>query len=198
MRFPARLLQWTWLFVCFILLIVLFDAISARIPLRAVRAYTADVATKKQVDRVKQMVDECLAPHELTKLVSRNGEIATTEIGRFPFDNTPITDSWGVPILILGVDSRDDADLSVAGVYSKGPDGVSLTRGNDADDISSWASLDNHYWEKVHRDSFRERWIVRFELAAGLAILSCVAASVYQGWRQWRAVESKQNSTAEE
>ena len=43
-------------------------------------------------------------------------------------------DPWGEPYCYLAGDGFPEG----YGIYSKGPDGVSVTQGNDADDLNSW------------------------------------------------------------
>ncbi len=198
MKVRASFFRLSLLFLCFLGLIVSYAALAERFPLKAVRAYTAEVATKQQVNFVKQLVSKSISRNELIQLLDGSGEISIIEIDRFPFNDSQDLDPWGVPVLITLVRSKAVSAPPDFGVYSKGPDGISLSHGNDEDDISSWASVDNAYWRRVHRDSLCRLWIFRVELAAGLAIMSYVAVSAYKGWRQKSVFELKQKDIPNE
>lgn len=89
-----------------------------------------------------------LGPHQeiplSTDLLARNGPIESRD--------DSITDAWGKPFWITRC-QRDASDkLSREfGVYTKGADGISISRGNDEDDFASWRSVDTPYWRNFER-----------------------------------------------
>lgn len=182
---------WRWVtwfcgcFVLFVLLLTLYDVLVEHFPLRAMSA-PADIHAKGVVDLVKERAMEERSWGLVTELLKTHEEITTQQIGKFAFSaDEPSTDSWGTPLLIRVVGFNSESGAPEIGVYSKGPDCISNTQGNDADDISSWASVDNAFWRQVRRKSLIRRWIFRIELAAGITILS---SALLWGYRRWRTM----------
>lgn len=186
MKVISILIRLSLHFSFFMCMIVSSDHLTSLYPTRSVRAYTADVATKKEVDHIEELVRTSVPQGELVSLLGKSGEFLTSEIGHFPFEETPWADCWGSPIVIC-VAPKSELHRIEIGVYSKGPDGISVTRGNDADDISSWNSVDNAYWKTVHLEAFHNLWSFRVKLSAGLAVMSYMAATFYSRLRRKRA-----------
>ena len=182
---------WHWIawfcgcFVLFVLLLTLCGVLAERFPLSAMSG-PADIDTKISVDRVREYAMAERSCGLVTELLKTHEEITTKQIGKFPFSaDEPSIDSWGTPLLIRVIGFNSESGAPDIGVYSKGPDRISKTQGNDADDISSWASVNNAFWRQARRKYLIRRWVYRIELAAGLTILS---SALLWGYRRWRTM----------
>ncbi len=133
-----------------------------------------DTSTKSSVDLVKKMIDTELSPEKLHGLFGRRDEIHTNDIGGQLFDSYPATDAWGVPLVIIKRESTTVGEPATIGVFSRGPDGVTSSDGNDADDISSWGTVDNPFWKEVHHRAFIRRWTKRCAWAGALTMIASI------------------------
>lgn len=177
----------------FLGLLVLVSAISSvyeSILSRGTNGESPDMSTKSCVDRVKKMIDTELGPEELHGLLGGLAEIHTNNTGGQLFDSEPITDAWGVPVAIIKRDSTTALEPPAFGVFSRGPDGVTSSNGSDADDISSWATVDNHFWKEVHRRAFIRCWTTRCAWAGALTLVVSILLSRYNRSRNKNSLMS--------
>jgi hypothetical protein len=180
MKIQTHILRLCLLFICLLLLITAFDTIYEAAPFRAVVRLPAEIRTKELVDFIKDTITTSMTLEERDQLLIGREEILTTEVGWRLFNTTePSRDMWGVPVVITAAHSGTSLESTEFGVYSKGPDGVSRSSGNDPDDISSWATVDNPYWRRVHRYAFVKRWTRRCAWTATFCVIISIALSLY-------------------
>ena len=73
-----------------------------------------------------------------------------------------VVDGWNSAYRCVKLDAEnkptDENEFHVIGIYSVGEDGLSVTQGNDADDLNSWA-FDRAYYQKrrYERDLWEQR-----------------------------------------
>lgn len=185
MRILRGSLRFVGFFVFFFMFLAIYDFVKGDFLLRS---YTgaADIVTKMHVDTAKKAILTEGRQGIVKELLEISNETTTEKIG-FPFSvDEPSVDAWGNPLLIRLIQSKSESDAFDFGVYSKGPDCVSNTQGDDADDISSWASVDNAYWRQIRRAVLIEKWVPRLMLAMGFSLLSSL---FYMGYRVWQKKE---------
>ena len=69
------------------------------------------------------------------------------DMGLFEFRMNDGIDHWGNPYMFVAEDRKDGLWV---GIYSKGQDGVSHSRGNDPDDQNTWGQYGHkHYGRKI-------------------------------------------------
>lgn len=166
-------------FLGLLVLVSVISSVYETVLSRGTNGVPPDMSTKSCVDRVKKMIDTEFSPEKLDGLFGRRDEIHTSDIGGQLFDREPITDSWGCPVAIIKRDSTDVREPPALGVFSRGPDGVTSSNGNDADDISSWATVDNPFWKEVHRRAFIRCWTNRCAWAGALTLVVSILLSRY-------------------
>jgi hypothetical protein len=181
--------QKAWLrFVVFFLLLTIGSVLyqNARRALYATTKLPLENLTKYDVDKVKKLIDVHIKADFLISLLHAGREIHTIDIDAQLFGEEAYTDVWGQSLVITQVHSKDAHDSTAFGVFSKGPDEVSLSNGNDPDDISSWASVDNAFWRAAYREAFVLRWGKRIAWAGVLTMSTSVLLALYDRYAKER------------
>ena len=128
-----------------------------------------EVHTKELADRIQSDLRSEVEAREVTTLTISSflRGSSDTEFSADGYE-PPVIDYWGSPYQTRDLTNEEGA--ARLGIYSLGPDGVTRSEGEDADDISSWNSVDNSYWHSIHTASMIRRRLKIFFASGVLAV----------------------------
>ena len=104
----------------------------------------------------------------------------------WPFEETPI-DPWDNSYILVTEDDGRLSKVSGLGLYSRGPDGKSDSRGNDLDDINTWSAPKAEYYDRQRRSLTHAR-LIRHAIYAVLGAVFYGAAC--WAWQRTKAKTS--------
>lgn len=107
------------------------------------------------------------------------GELSDSQLSEYRLHpNGPFLDCWGRPYQVAFNKRQSDGQVQWVGIYSLGYDGVSLSQGDDPDDLNSWdENSDSFYWESIATQHRQEKalnalYYMPFTYAGLLAVLA--------------------------
>ncbi len=116
-------------------------------------------------------------PGEHSRLEEEGSEDAL--IYRILDESRRISSTWSSPPQVA---SRPDSIFNIA-FFHRGPDGVSVTGGEDEDDLNSWDRNSIRY----HNQTLHQREIRNFILST-LAVSAFLTLLIYMYWRNYQIV----------